>query len=69
MIYASEWALKKYLAAEGVLISDTGKLNTTYSCILLLLHRPWKPHKYRNCCEMESGHFHDEDDLCFEAEC
>lgn len=65
MIYASEWTLKRYLAAEGVLISDTGKLNTTYSsCILFFLHRPWKLDKYSNCCEIESGHL-DDDDFCF----
>lgn len=65
MIYASERTLERYLAAEGVLISDTGKLNATYSsCILLFLPRPWKPDKYSDCCEIESGHLHD-DDLCF----
>lgn len=65
MIYVSEWTLKRYLAAEGVLISRTGKFNTTYSpCILFFLHRPWKPDKYSNC-EIESGHLHDDDGLCF----
>lgn len=65
MIFSKSILRHKCLAAEGALISDAGKLTTTYSsCILFFLHRPWKPDKYSNCCEIESGHLHD-DDLCF----
>ena len=66
MIYVSEWTLKRDLAAEGVLTSDTGKLYTTCSsCVLFFFHRPWKPDKYSDRCEIESGHLDDDDDLCF----
>lgn len=66
VIYASEQTLQSYVPAAGVLISERGKLNPTYSSrILFFLHRPGKPDESSDCCEIESGHLQDDDGLCF----